>query len=828
MFATILYPDYLTVPQLLTLIDLSQLVREHVVEGFPYVINQLYEASDKAPRSALLGGLSELCLSPPFAADYQQISRKHAELASRLHPLARLEVLALGAKEPPPWLIRLLMVVERAEHHHGSGDENPSLHNLVRAHRQLNRSLFWADVGFSRQHSKQVNPPTHWAQVHFYGGTQLWAFGPADLGWLKNDMRCRESDDERRITLSAIMAILHEQGRLKSEADNLRNEIGEQPVLLATLDQYLPPPPERDMDTDHEREMARLRRERAARTEQDKASWVEFANFIRAEPGRLRDPAQVRTWKAGAFRLKHLTLWLQKRTDNQDDEAPRDWRLLEEGFGPEVAAAYRDGMKLIWRLMPPKRTIRQPGNGVTFSWTQILSYGGIGLEAAEDPEWAEKLTEDEARLAVKHACFLGRRYPDWMDGLIVAHPQAVVPVIRKEIAAEWSSDNEFYSEFLSRYSHPLVGIPIPIHSILVEILLARESACVAKLERGVRIVRNLSLDGAQRVRLTRVARKRLGHPTAAGRDDYVMTYLGLLMVLDPDQAIEQLAPWIDGADKNAGKRTQEALGNLFDRHDPLISGGLEAASVPALQKLVRLAYSHVRPEHDIVHQGAYSPGVRDKAERARDTVLTVLLHRPGADAFRAMRALADNPIFELRARRFRELAREKAEQDSELPAWTEREVVDFEKQWIAPVKTGADLLRVLMGVLDNINHDLIHGDVTSRPLLQRAKDEDEVQIWIVEQINHRSRGRLHAHREAQVALGDKPDVIVASTAAPCEVAVEVKHGGMGWTARQLEDALRSQLAVDYLKPAHRRYGAFVITHHGARTWRRPVTGQPMD
>ena len=120
MFATILYPDYLTVPQLLTLIDLSQLVREHVVEGFPYVINQLYEASDKAPRSALLGGLSELCLSPPFAADYQQISRKHAELASRLHPLARLEVLALGAKEPPPWLIRLLMVVERAEHHHGS------------------------------------------------------------------------------------------------------------------------------------------------------------------------------------------------------------------------------------------------------------------------------------------------------------------------------------------------------------------------------------------------------------------------------------------------------------------------------------------------------------------------------------------------------------------------------------------------------------------------------------------------------------------------------------------------------------------------------------
>lgn len=485
-------------------------------------------------------------------------------------------------------------------------------------------------------------------------------------------------------------------------------------------------------------------------------------------------------------------------------------------------------MKLIWRLIPPKRSVRKPGNAVTFSWTEILSYGGIGLEAAEDPEWAAKLTEDEARLAVQHACFLGRRYPDWMDGLIVAHPQAVVPVIKKEIAEEWVSESEFHSEFLSRYSHPSVAIPIPIQSVLAELLVAKESPLVGKLERGVRIVRILSLDGTQRARLTRLARKRLANHAAAGRDDYVMTYLGLLMVLNPDEAIRQLAIWIDGADKDASKRGQEALSNLFDRHDPLISGSLETASVQALQELVRLAYAHVRPEHDILHQGVYSPGLRDKAEGARDTVLTILLHRPGADAFRAMRTLADDPIFQLRARRFRELARQKAEQDSELPAWTEREVVDFDKQWIAPVKTGTDLLRVLMGVLDNINHDLIHGDVTSRPLLQRAKNEDEVQNWIVEQINHRSRGRLHAHREAQVALGDKPDVIVASTAAPCEVAVEVKHGGMGWSARQLENALRSQLAVDYLKPAHRRHGAFVITHHGARTWRHPVTEQPMD
>lgn len=828
MCATVLYPTYLTTTQLLILIDLSEPVREHVVEGFPYVLTRLYEAAaDIAARRALLAGIGELCLKPPFAADHQQVARKHAKLAGRLYPLARLEVQALGHGEPPSWLIRLLMVVERAEGHHQTMDENPSLYALVRGHQKLNRTLFWADVEFSREHSVHGNPLTRWWQVHFFGGTRLWGVGPDNLAQLREDMRSRASQDDRRVALSAVVSIFNEMDRLKAEASDLRKEISDDPALVADLDHYLAPPPERDWNSDHEQEIERTRRESAAQTDRNKASWVEFAEYLRADPGQLRDPAKLKTWKAGAFRLKHLTLWLQKRTEQQDDEAPRDWRFLEEGFGRDVAIAYRDGMMMLWRLIPPKRTVLKPGNAITFSWTAVLSYGGIGLEAAEDPEWTAKLTEEEATLAAQHACFLRRRYPEWMDGLIEAHPQAVVPIIKKEIAKEWASSNEFHGEYLSRYSSPSVAIPMPVQPVLAKLLFAKEPPLVSKLERGVRIVLGLSLDAEKRGRLMRLSRKRVAAHAAAGRSEYVTAYLALLMVLDPDLAITELAGWIKNAGADSRDRAQKVLGTLFYRHDPLVSGGLENASVQSLRALLRLAYAHVRAEHDVIHQGAYSPGQRDKAESARDAVLTILLHRPGADAFRAMRALADDPIFRVRARRFQELAREKAERDAEPLAWTARELVTFERTWTTPVKTGADLLRVLMGVLDNIQHDLIHGDVTTRPLLQRAKDEDEVQNWIVEQINHRSRGRLHAHRETQVALGNKPDVIVASTAAPCEVAVEIKHGGMGWTARQFEGALRSQLAVDYLKSAHRRHGALVITHHGARTWRHPDTDESM-
>jgi hypothetical protein len=55
--------------------------------------------------------------------------------------------------------------------------------------------------------------------------------------------------------------------------------------------------------------------------------------------------------------------------------------------------------------------------------------------------------------------------------------------------------------------------------------------------------------------------------------------------------------------------------------------------------------------------------------------------------------------------------------------------------------------------------------------------------------------------------------------------MEVKHGGKKWTKRQLKHALREQLVSDYLNPATRRHGVFVITNHGPRRWRDPETRQ---
>lgn len=88
-------------------------------------------------------------------------------------------------------------------------------------------------------------------------------------------------------------------------------------------------------------------------------------------------------------------------------------------------------------------------------------------------------------------------------------------------------------------------------------------------------------------------------------------------------------------------------------------------------------------------------------------------------------------------------------------------------------------------------------------------------------MKQRAKGRYHASRESEVAEGNMPDILVAAIGSLVEIAVEAKHGGNGWSTKALEDALRAQLAEDYLRPAVRRHGILVVTNHKQRGWQHP-------
>ncbi|WP_316229826.1 hypothetical protein [Bradyrhizobium sp. SZCCHNR1051] len=829
-FAQVLYPRNLSLEDLLRLIDLSKPAGRSTADGFAHNVQQLYNAApNKAERSALAFGLGELCLQPPFADSHCRISKRHYELARHLDVLAAREIAILGDTAPPPGLVKLLMAVERCDSRSHIGDDDaPNLRELVQKRSKLNLTLFCSDLEEQRANSRIERKPLRYWQVGLGLGQILWEFTQVDLPALYSELSTRFMEDDKRVIFSAIIHVLTRGAKLQSEAENLRNIVAASSVLLEDLEGYLNPPAEDPEEVSWKREAKARQRKCDRQTAEDKASWVRFKDQLRDNPSLLSDPKNLTSWQAGIHRLWDLTRWLQARTQGAEPAAGRQWRLLKEGFGREVAQAYRDGMKMAWRNISPERPKRTPDSGITTKYITVLAFTGVGIEAAEDVEWVNRLTDDEALRAARHGCESGQGYPDWIDALAMAHPNIVLPVLEQEIALEWSAAANGGTDFLSRYGAPATSLQQPIQGMLLDQFLKTEAPSIEALAQSSRIVRNFQFVEADKQRILRVARRRFTRHVAACANDFALNYLALLLLVDPDSGANDLVAWLDSPAPNDRRaRAEYTLGKLFDRHDSLVGGALSRASVATLEKLLRAAYSHIRAEHDVVHEGSYSPNARDHAQSARNTILSALLDRPGADAYRAMLRIAQDPNFAIRSERFRELARGKAERDAEHPAWTATEVVAFGDKRIAPVKTGDDLLRLVLGVLRDIVLKFSKGDSTSRQLLERAKDEEEVQQWLTEQLQLRSLGRYHAYREAEVAKRDRPDIIVASTTSQCEVAIEVKHGGKLWTASQLEDALRTQLAVDYLKPETRRHGVLVVTHHRDRKWLDPATRKPL-
>lgn len=826
-FASILFPKYLTIEELLFLIENSPLPKADSLEGFGSELNGIWKVCPDMDRGRLLVGLSDMCLTPPFKDNYRRISEKHHDLAEDLEPIAREAIQLIRDDEIPEGLVRLLMAIERADSDRTSDNSEPSLSSLVLGNTKLLRRLFWADVDETRENSNRGEDyPTNFWHIHFNGDV-LWNFEQKDLDWLFEDLTEHVEIADKQIALSAIISILKQNNEIDSNVPRLKALIAGISKLEEDLHELLTPPKQSEEESEQleKRSMKKLAQEEKER--KAKASWLQFREELMINPSVLCDPNCLQGWSAGGYRLHNLGHWLQRKSKIDYKKSAEQWWLLEEGFGLPVAEAYREGMKALWRVTLPARPKHTKGNQVTTNHLNILAFAGLGIETAQSPDWTLRLNKFEAEQAVQHACLSQQGYPDWIEELIVSHPDIVLPVLRKVLHDEWLGRYGGQSDFFSHYSYTDQPIQQSVQQILFEIITGKKSK--QSFERGLKVLNRLNLSEGQKKRTAALARRRLRAAIIIEEEETVRHNLAMLFLIDPNAATLELINWLESIPPELRDACAErTLSILFGRHHSLATGTHSGLSVDSLGLLIQYTYKYIRPEDDKVHEGVSSLDSRDDAERVRDSLLNILLQKPGPDAYIVLQSLAGLPALRLRATRFMELTHGKAEQDSEPPAWTPSEMLIFERLNISPVKTGADLLHVTMGVLNDIQFSLNNADATSRPLLERAKDEDEVQQWLEEQIRLRSNGRFHTHREAHVSQEDRPDIIISSSEIQVEVAIEIKHGGKKWSVRDLENALQKQLAERYLKPETRRHGILIVSWHGNRTWRDPDTKKKLD
>lgn len=822
-FALELFPRQLDAVQLASIIDRTPRSRKLRTDGFADKLDEFLATCRNAQdRRALLSELVRLCRQKPLSHDYERVSAKHKALAEHLGPLVRDALNRLGAGEPPSTaLVRALRVMQWV-HDLDGRDEEETLSQLVRRNFALNRALYWHSV-IEERIQKPDRSTDHWQLLPWRSGRQFWSLIGEDWDWLIGDVRHARRIENRRAALVAAHVLVARNEAPPDAVDLLRSAASDAPVLVSALDELIAPRPLADWERDQSRRERRRECKARIREIRTERNWKAFRDRLAANPASLMDTERI-TSPENVRDLRALTDWLAKPKDYLERDVALDWSRLELPFGRATAEAYRDGMRRLWRQASPARPTRSVGGGVSTPWINILAFRAVLMEAREDTDWPAGLSDAEAERAVGHLVLTEEGIADELVELAGSHPDATLrvlaPALREEAEQPDSSRQILYH--VARTRDALRQLLAPL---VVDLVAGEGPEHLDVHDLAIEAIRDLDLHNESLARLRRCATQRLKSARSAGNEELALRSIALRFLVDPPGAMKATRAWLGKPQKlSRESRAERFFAVLFGRDRALVTTRLATLPVGRIEQLYRLCHARIRSEHDQDRAGgpAYSPNDRDRAEEARNGFLNAIINRPGLPSYEALHRLGNDRLWDASSQRAFELARERAERDGDLPApWTPLEVIEFERRRLSPIKNGDDLMRLVTEVLHDIQSSFERDDATSRDLLALAPDEDHVQNWFAEQLNLRSNHCFHAFREPRVASKKRSDVIVASTACDAQLAVEIKHGGKGWTVRDLERALTAQLAERYLKPMNRRHGILLVTNHNRHYWSCP-------
>ncbi len=193
------------------------------------------------------------------------------------------------------------------------------------------------------------------------------------------------------------------------------------------------------------------------------------------------------------------------------------------------------------------------------------------------------------------------------------------------------------------------------------------------------------------------------------------------------------------------------LPSIFDTGFRDMNIAQQNLTFASLERLVAITFRTIRvqEDHNRASGEVFSPDVRDNAEHARSAAFNQLTAIPGRATFDALLRLAENPDCPIPKTRLHELARDRAAQDSESAPWLPAEAVAFEQTAAAP-STAKDLQRVALRRLDDMQHELLHGDFAQGAIVKALPDETAVQNWVADRLRLKQGRAYSVEREPHV------------------------------------------------------------------------------
>ena len=772
---------------------------------------------DPASLEALRDGLVELLSAGlRWREEYPHIVCDRPHLSGAL---AATCVRGLERSTSDAWLQASVLALRLHDREYSNDEPHEALRkrltNLVAAE---NARLFLAEDSLGQSLHAIADPWMRLAEVILHEGpVQLRP--ERDLDWIKKALgdTARPTND-RAMLLEAAMWLPSN----RDHVSGLKSLVADQPSLIATIDERLKPSRHDEERRRLDKKHAELGKQQERQDAKNKASLIRFWREIAHRPESAF--SSERSWNTA------WNLWRVMSHDGEDGRSS-GWnrRFIEEHFGKETADRLRRTLMNIWRKDHPTLRSERPENE---RGTYLVRWQ-LGLAAlyaeAEDPSWATKLTEEEAKRAARYAPIELDGLPLWMESLVDAHSGAVDAVLGNELSWEMKSEPSAHGhsmllQHVNSASEPVAKLFVPR---LREWLAAtgaviNDAGDLAGAADHLRQVVGAMLklgDEDTRAHVLAVARQRLQNDLL---EELLFVWLPTLMRVDPVLGVCALEDRIRTVEPGAYSEAVKWFDALFgDRHDG-INLKTPAFTPQLLQRLLRLAYHHVRPVDDAKHEGDYSPDIRDHAEDARNEIVNALLEAKGEEGWAAKLEMAKDPLCARFKDRILAVAEEHWAQEIDSVAFDETQAVALDKTGEAPASTNEAMFAIMNDRLADLDDSLLL-DTSPREAWAGITDEKVMRRVIAHELRHAANGLYTVDQEAVTADEKETDIRLRSVVSDHEAVIELKLAD-GWSARHLRNTIYSQLVKKYMAAETSRSGCLLVTLAKDRKWEHPNNG----
>ena len=822
-----LFPRFITANQLVELIERTKELKR-VAGGFEWVSQQVAEAVDPLSTAAvdLRDGLANLVRRGRLEGTrLYNLHSRFEYVAPALATLCGRQLVELRGR-PDAALVGAIVTAWRFGGPK-SGDfigAQPDYSGAVKARMAADagfrRDVFWRELAFVDEIDSIDDQWRRFGEVMHNGLVER--LSEDDRQWLLEDLADQDRPERRPVALHALIVQWRSNGKPVAELKEVRESVEDDRELGRILEEETAPRKPDKSIREMERERQALKRVEEVRENRRIEEWKSWRNELVADPleafsGAKREKTISTIWRF--LRIKASP----ERYDVWDKGA------LLQAFVPEVADRAEDAFRGIWRSMcPAPWSTRSAEGGGRLPESWILGLAGVSAEATT-PGWSRHLSAAEAGRATAYAMIELNGFAPFVRDIVDSHPEEVAKVVGGEARAEFSlgGDHEHLPVLhdLAYADEELQKLCAPY---LLGALQAWASAANADtdgrwsrhLDQVLRIL-DKTEDQVAREKATEVCAIRYGSDPKGSLGD---VWLRGLFRFDPAQGGRRLVEeGVACGGPGMGEHVVAALAGLFGDNDAIVfrvSDPVQHADL--LGKLVRLAYGFVRPEDDRVHETAYTPDARDRAEGARRALFEWLCGTPGPEARRVLLDIAEADELANSREHLQLIARRRAAADAEFPPFDSEAVIALGQRYEAPPNDGSGLFAIMMDRLEDLAHDLAHDDFSDRRSVQRIDDEREMQRWLSGRLRERAKEAYRVMREEEVADGKRTDIRLATVSgADHRVVMEVKIADR-WRVTDLTDAVRKQLVGQYLRHGSCSRGCLLLTYHGRRSyWEHP-------